>query len=226
MDSLSGLMSSIYPRTVEHPMTVAANNYNKAIMLAGDFTLPDIGWTITTIKNQCRTPAIHNQLLNTLADHSLTQLNQTATRENNILDLTTTNSPNLVNRIEIFPGLSDHHAIFTEVNSTPLVGKKQRRSIFLHNRTNTHGLKQQTTLKDICRYIRARLPEMWDALRTTIDEGMQTYVPTKNIKPHDQLPWITQTNITLIKKRNKTFCLYHETSANTRKHFKIQILQT
>ena len=86
-------------------------------MLAGDFNLPDIDWTIPTIKNQCRTPAIHSQLLNTLADHSLTQLNQTATHENNILDLITTNSPNLVNRIEILPGISDHHAIFTEVNT-------------------------------------------------------------------------------------------------------------
>ena len=101
-----------------------ANNCNKVIMLAGYFNLPDIDWTIPTIKNQCRTPAIHNQLLNTLAIHSLIQLNQTATRENNILDLITTNSPNLVNRIEILPGISDHHAIVTEENSMPLVGKK------------------------------------------------------------------------------------------------------
>ena len=184
-------------------------NCNKIIMLAGDFNLPDIDWTIPTIKNKCRTPAIHSQLLNTLADHSLTQLNQTATRENNILDLITTNSPNLVNRIEILPGISDHHAIFTEVNTMPLVGKKQRRSIFLHNRTNTHGLKQHfKTFADRFEHTfqTATVDEMWDALRATINEGMQTYVPSKYIKPHDQLPWITRTNKTLIKKRNKAYC--------------------
>ena len=98
-----------------------ANNCNKIIMLAGDLNLPDIDRTIPTIKNQCRTPAIHSQLINTLADHSLIQLNQTATRENNVLVLITTNSPNLVNRIDILPGISDHHAIFTEVNTMPLV---------------------------------------------------------------------------------------------------------
>ena len=50
-----------------------ANNCNKIIMLAGDFNLHDLDWTVPTIKNQCRTPAIHSQLLNTLADHSLIQ---------------------------------------------------------------------------------------------------------------------------------------------------------
>ena len=134
-----------------------ANNCNKIIMLAGDFNLPDIDWTIPTIKNKCRTPAMHSQLLNTLADHSLTQLNQTATRENNILDLITTNSPNLVNRIEILPGISDHHAIFTEVNTMPLVGKKTTQ-IHLPSQQNKYT-RTQTTLQDICRQIRARIPD-------------------------------------------------------------------
>ena len=186
-----------------------ANNCSKVIMLAGDFNLPDIDWTIPTIKNQCRTPAIHNQLLNTLADHSLSQLNQTATRENNILDLITTNSPNLVNRIEILPGISDHHAIFTEVDTKPLVGKKQRRSRFLHNRTNRHELRHHLqTFADRFEHSfqTATVGEMWDALRATIDEGMHKYVPTKTIKPHDQLPWITRTDKSLIKKRNKAYC--------------------
>ena len=119
-----------------------ANNCGKVIMLAGYFNLPDIDWTIPTIKKQCITSAIHNQLLNTLADHSLTQLNQTATRENNILDLVTTNSPNLVNRIEIIPGISDHHAIFTEVDTMPLVGKKQR--------THHHSMEFVAILYSIC----------------------------------------------------------------------------
>ena len=139
-----------------------ANNCNKVIMPAGYFNLPDIDWTIPTIKNQCRTPAIHNQLLNTLAIHSLIQLNQTATRENNILDLITTNSPNLVNRIEILPGISDHHAIVTEENAMPLVVKKPRRSIFLHNRT----LKTFADRSEHAFHI-ATVGEMWDALRAT-----------------------------------------------------------
>ena len=126
-------------------------------MLAGDFNLPDIDWTIPTIKNQCRTRAIHSQLLNTLADHSLIQLNQTATRENNILDLITTNSPNLVNRIEILPGISDHHAIFTEVNTMPLIGKKTTQ-IYLPSQQNKYT-RTQTTFQDICRQIRARIPD-------------------------------------------------------------------
>ena len=61
----------------------------------------------------------------------------------------------------------------------PLVGKKQRRSIFVHNRTNTHGLKQHfKTFADRFEHAfqTATVGEMCDALRATIDEGMQTYI--------------------------------------------------
>ena len=40
-------------------------------------------------------------------------------RYENILDVLITNSPNLVNRIETIPGLSDHDPIFGEVDISP-----------------------------------------------------------------------------------------------------------
>ena len=183
-----------------------ANNCNKIIMLAGYFNLPAIDWTIPTIKNQCRTPSIHSQLLNMLAGHSLIQLNQTATRENNILDLITTNSPNLVNRIEILPGISDHHAIFTEVNTMPLVGKKNNAdpSSFtteqIHTDSNNTSRHLQTDSSTHSRqqpWVRCGMPSELPSMR-----ACKHNVPKKYIKPHDQLPWITRTNKTLIKKRN------------------------
>ena len=50
---------------------------------------------------------------------------------------------------------------------------------------------------------------------------MQTYVPRKYIKPHDQLPWITRTNKTLIKKRNKAYCtMKHQPTPDNISKFK------
>ena len=136
-----------------------ANNCNNIIMLAGNFNLPDIDWTIPTIKNQCRTPAIHSKLLNTLADHSLIQLNQTATRENNILDLITTNSPKPCKQDRnptrhIGPPCNIHrskHYAFSWQKIT---------QIHLPSQQNKYT-RTQTTLQDICRQIRAHIPDSY-----------------------------------------------------------------
>ena len=93
-----------------------ANNSTSMIILAGDFNLPDISWNILTTKQHCWNTDLHTQLLDIVNDLSLTQH-----KRNNILDLLLTNTPNLVNRVEVRPGISDHQAICTEVNTNPII---------------------------------------------------------------------------------------------------------
>ena len=186
-----------------------ADNCKKTIILAGEFNLPDIDWTIPIIKTACRKPVLHQQLITLLDDYSLTQTNRFETRGNNILDLVVTNSPNLINRTEIIPGISDHHAIFTEVNAIQLVNKKQQRTIYLHKRTNTEAFKSH-----LIRFSKvfaeqyaqtATVNDMWAAFKAAINDGMTKYVPTKTLKHNDHLPWINRNIKCLIKKRNKAF---------------------
>ena len=53
--------------------------------------------------------------MDNIQDLGLEQMVQTPTRESNILDLFLTNCPNLVPRTEVIPGLSDHDAVFMEL---------------------------------------------------------------------------------------------------------------
>ena len=114
------------------------------ILLVADFNLPYIDWDILEIKEQCRNANIH-KLLETAQDYFLSQLNRHVIRESNSLDILLTNAPNLVSRVETLPGITDHHAIFTEINTITYVNQKQPRKIFLHKQTDKESFKVDLT---------------------------------------------------------------------------------
>jgi hypothetical protein len=62
------------------------------IVLAGDFNLPQISWN----SPEQTTGFSENAFIELLNDYFMVQLNNTATRENNVLDLVITNIPELV----------------------------------------------------------------------------------------------------------------------------------
>jgi hypothetical protein len=62
------------------------------IILAGDFNLPQISWK----SPETTTGVSENTFIELLHDYFLVQLNDTATRGDNILDLVITNIPDLV----------------------------------------------------------------------------------------------------------------------------------
>ena len=61
-------------------------------MLAGDFNMPHVSW----ISLEQTTGANENSFVELLNDYSMVQLNDTPTRDNNVLDLVLTNIPELV----------------------------------------------------------------------------------------------------------------------------------
>ena len=64
-------------------------------------------------------PKLHDKLLSIFDDTGMWQSNLKPSRYENILDLLIPNSPNLLNRVETIPGLSDHDAIFGKVDINP-----------------------------------------------------------------------------------------------------------
>ena len=129
-------LASFYkpPNTTSQPLEALASSYNKLITLqkrsspniiiGGDFNLHGIDWetwlTGCTNKNQ---PEV---LLDFLLNNSLSQLISQATRptSDNILDLLIASSPNLIEKIQAVPGISDHLAIIFDVKFKPHISKK------------------------------------------------------------------------------------------------------
>ena len=77
-----------------------------------------------------------------LYDHNLEQLVEEPTREENTLDLIISNCPQLIQRVEVLPGLSDHAAVYCEVMVHSRKRKQTPRSIPLYNKADWEKFKE------------------------------------------------------------------------------------
>ena len=75
--------------------------------------IPDVQWTSQTIVCH-RYPVDINQLILKMVDDCyFTQLVNSSTRNENILDIIFTNRPSFINYCNVIPGISDHEAVLT-----------------------------------------------------------------------------------------------------------------
>ena len=119
---------------------------NCHIWLAGDMNLPGIQWPSASIKPNCPTPAQHNLFIDILADHGLSQIVDQPTRGENTLDLIAVNNITLVNRSEIIPGISDHDAVFAEIDIRPQRYKQDKRRIPLYKKADWEKIAMHLTI--------------------------------------------------------------------------------
>ena len=92
---------------------------NCHIWLAGDVNPPGVEWPSTNIKPNCPSPAQHNLFIDIVADHGMSQIVDQLTRGENTPDLIAVNKLTLVNRTETLPVISDHNAVFAEIDIKP-----------------------------------------------------------------------------------------------------------
>ena len=71
-------------------------NSNKQYVLCGDFNCPGIDWTTMSIDKNSTDKIVQQQVIDLSNKFGLTQCIEQETREKNILDLTFTTNPTLV----------------------------------------------------------------------------------------------------------------------------------
>lgn len=120
---------------------LASLSQNAIIVIGGDFNFPGWDWKKGVLK-KCRYPSLHNFFRDTLHDLGWEQLVTFPTREENALDLFLTNSPGLVPRVSPLCGLSDHDAVYMELQIQPPRKRQVRRTIPLYDKTNMEDLKR------------------------------------------------------------------------------------
>ena len=111
-----------------------ATHQNANIWIAGDLNFPGINWVSNDTKPSCRHPTIHQDFLDCLEDHNLQQMVKVPTRDQNILDLFITNNTTKINKVQVIPGISDHHAVIVEGNLLPTKTKQQKRQVPLYKK--------------------------------------------------------------------------------------------
>ena len=184
--------------------------------VAGDFNLPDIEWDSSSTVLTSQQSNISNKLLDIVHDHCLTQIVNKPTRitQNtaNILDLFLTNHPDMINRYDVVPGLSDHDIPLLDISTKIINNKKTPRRVYLYRKGNMDGLVSE--LSESCDAFCAKYssPEtrdvntMWNELKGDILKAMDRHIPSKTItSSKHQAPWINNKIRREIKKRDRLY---------------------
>ena len=115
---------------------MVASNPNTPLWIGGDLNLPNIDWTNSSILNNRYPTALCNIVLDFVINHDLSQLLQTPTRVNNILDIFLSNYPSYVTSCEVIPGISDHDIVSITTSVSMPMSKPTSTSIFLWHKAN------------------------------------------------------------------------------------------
>ena len=177
------------------------------VWIAGDFNLGDIHWKTSSLKPNSQHTGMCEQLIDMVNDHGLTQMvdkpTRTTSTTSNTLDIFLTNTPDMVNRCEIIPGISDHDIPLLDVSS---------RVVFQYHKADFDAIvktidhfgssfgKKYASTEDW------DVEEMWESFKQAVLQVMDSYIPTKTLSSKKQSPpWINRPIKLAIRKRNWLF---------------------
>jgi len=202
-------------------------NYFKTIMdhyphspiwIAGDLNLPNIDWEINHINGSAYPSNLCETIIELILEYGLTQSVNTATRENNILDVFFTNRPSLIKSCYTIPGISDHEAVLIKPFITITLQQPKLRKIILHEAVLikpfiTITLQQRklrkiilwnkadiSTIKEIIAQfsdkffnkfsISTPIDILWEEFKSLYSKCISS-IPTKPFRTSNSQPWIS-----------------------------------
>ena len=200
--------------SVNESLNVLASRESNSpvILLGGDFNLPHISWV-----NGCgqinSNPAyglqINNTLLDIINDLHMEQLIHENTRNSHILDLVFCTHPARATLASVVPGISDHEAIFLCFNTKPLQHGDSSHSIYLYHRGDLEGLREHLAIfqqdflsaNPYARTVEAN----WTDFKNIIMQGLQKFIPQKQVRSSNHIPWLSRQIKHKIKERKRLY---------------------
>ena len=183
---------------------------NKVLILGGDFNAPNINWLTSSVIPSCPNKAVHEKLLELLADNHLSQMQKAPTRQANVLDLYCTDKPGLVRYTETIPGISDHEIVVTDAALRPEIIKKTPRKVFVYKKANWSAIKTELDKFSIefTRSVGERsVEENWLKFKNVLQGLVDKYIPSRMTSCRHHLPWITPTIRRLCRKKCRLYNL-------------------
>ena len=176
------------------------------IVICGDFNFAKIPWDAP----DCASGTKELLFVDSLNDHFLTQLNRKPTRDNNILDLVITNTPDHISVTDVLSieqaGLfTDHRTILFEFNSFIKAPTKTHRTVLDFEKGDLEGLRSALSAINLSSAINnddSDINTDWQQWKDTFLAAVSDYIPSKTLKGRNPVPWIDGTILNLIKKKN------------------------
>ena len=122
------------------------------------------------------------------------------------MDLVITNSPQLVPRVEVIPGLSDHDAVYFEFVTKVIIKNGAPHKIALYDKANWDQMR--TDMRDLETQVQmmratASVEELWSTFKNKFQSSMTDNIPHKTSRPRTGQPWITTEIRRLMRKRDR-----------------------
>ena len=182
---------------------------NQPIILAGDLNYPGVDWITRELKKDCPSSRLHKEFMEFLEANELTQLINQPTRNENILDLVITNSPDTVHGVKVIPGISDHDgcAVVEFHFPTKQVRPKYKcvQNFALADWLAFHQDLEKVKCNIISKADTATADELYSEFAEAIEEGIRKYIPTKSFRENKKLPFVTKYIRKLINTRNRLY---------------------
>ncbi|XP_030834498.1 uncharacterized protein LOC115921297 [Strongylocentrotus purpuratus] len=178
------------------------------IVLQGDFNQPNIDWlTSSTVLNHSASKESADKLLQTTQAYGLEQKVMQPTRLNNTLDLVLVNNSSLIDEVLVIPGLSDHHAVLTDLNVGVRKSKTPTRKIYIRQKANVEKIRQE--MSDFSDAFLAAseksVQEKWDLFESKIKLVVNEHVPSKSSSNRRNLPWFERKHRRLCREKQKLY---------------------
>ena len=189
------------------------------IIIAGDFNLPNIHWD--TMENT--TGANELVFVRLLNDHYLSQLNNTPTRGNNILNLVITNTPDHVSLTQILSPeetsmFTDHHTISFDFSAFLKQSRKSARTIYDYKKGDMDALFAALGEIDLSSTISESSDDInadWERWKESFLSTVSEHIPKKKIRGRNPLLWI---NGGILHQINKKETIRRKLKANPTLH--------
>jgi hypothetical protein len=176
---------------------VREKNEGCNIILGGDFNLNGIDWQNQSIKPSCPAKGLCEKLLDIINDYGLAQIVDKPTyRGISILDLCFTSTPNLVDKINIAPGISvnDHDLVQFETKFKAAINRKEPRNIFIYRKADHVKIRRDLTdfHRKFCESdpMSRSVDENWAMFKKAINDNMEKHIPQKSLSGRWHQPWI------------------------------------
>ena len=174
-------------------------------ILIGDFNYPKINWQ--GVSNDRKS----ENFVDCVQAKNLEQMVEFPTHiKGNLLDLVLTNAPENILSVEGLGNLgnSDHTIISVEVDFCPKF-KESNELVLDWINGDTDGLKEfyrNFNWKEILQEKNAE--DAWEFLKTTIEVGIDKYIPKKKRRSRNKPQWMTRNVVKLCRRKRRSYNLY------------------
>lgn len=174
------------------------------VLVYGDFNFPNIDWFSLTTSGSSEA----RDFLDLCLNHNFTQVVDKPTREDNILDLILTTSPDLVTSISQSKGFSDHNLLTVELSLPIHYRNPSSKMIKDYSKANFDAMNSNLSaylpLYTASFYSRT-IEQNWLLFKNKLNNLVDLFVPSVHIRSDDCNPWYNKALRSLNNKKKRLF---------------------